>query len=603
MDDPKTIINAYLDDELTEDQLRELSAWMHRTPDNRKRFVTECYLHSQLQDIFAGEKIVREAAGPVIAESMGDAQASAGYVAFVGNAWHGTIGFFSQEIPFSLLIATVITGLGLLAGSMVYVSRPQPIAHDSRQLRPMIVETKPVREYIGRISAMVDVKWEEGSELKGRDARIEKQKSLVVLGDTLSLTSGLMEITYNTGAKVILEGPVTYTVDSRDGGFLAVGKLTARLEKKGEVGRRKVDETVNPKSLLPSLSTIHYPLFTIKTPTATVTDLGTEFGVEVDDKKVCHVETFVGLVNVTPTNARTADSSRPLSAGEAVSVDAAGVIVKKRSAASHFVRIIPQSEPAPYMKAVLEDRPLAYWPLNESPTVSWILDRSGHGCDGHFVGNVRLVRGGPFDDNRRRSAEFSGNGYIQVSQLPQSDAKKGFTIELWTKTDANNGQGTYRSPLCYRDDRGESNRTGFMFYATAENIWRFQTGTGVFWAGIDGPAVVPEQWVYLAGTFKPTLPEKDGVFQGVLKFYVNGVLAATEQCPWKPNDTMPLRIGAGMSELATAGHFYIGCIAEVAVYDRPLDENRIRMHWEIGRPTDAAVSLPGKGTSSKNKTP
>ena len=36
----------------------------------------------------------------------------------------------------------------------------------------------------------------------------------------------------------------------------------------------------NPQSPSP-LSTLHSPLFTIRTPTATVTDLGTEFGVEV----------------------------------------------------------------------------------------------------------------------------------------------------------------------------------------------------------------------------------------------------------------------------------------------------------------------------------
>ena len=29
-----------------------------------------------------------------------------------------------------------------------------------------------------------------------------------------------MEITYDTGAKVILQGPVTYEVESHDGGFL-----------------------------------------------------------------------------------------------------------------------------------------------------------------------------------------------------------------------------------------------------------------------------------------------------------------------------------------------------------------------------------------------
>ena len=41
-----------------------------------------------------------------------------------------------------------------------------------------------------------------------------------------------MEITYDTGAKVILQGPVTYEVESSHGGYLSVGKLTGRVEKK-----------------------------------------------------------------------------------------------------------------------------------------------------------------------------------------------------------------------------------------------------------------------------------------------------------------------------------------------------------------------------------
>ena len=43
-----------------------------------------------------------------------------------------------------------------------------------------------------------------------------------------------MEITYDTGAKVILQGPVTYEVESKDGGYLSLGKLTARVETRGE---------------------------------------------------------------------------------------------------------------------------------------------------------------------------------------------------------------------------------------------------------------------------------------------------------------------------------------------------------------------------------
>ena len=41
------------------------------------------------------------------------------------------------------------------------------------------------------------------------------------LSATSSPSSGLLEITYDTGAKVILQGPVTYEVESKDGGSFA----------------------------------------------------------------------------------------------------------------------------------------------------------------------------------------------------------------------------------------------------------------------------------------------------------------------------------------------------------------------------------------------
>ena len=69
---------------------------------------------------------------------------------------------------------------------------------------------------------MVDCKWHGGSR--------------VSLGQKLDLASGLMEITYDTGAKVILQGPVTYEVES-NGGYLSVGKLTGEWRRSGGAKR------------------------------------------------------------------------------------------------------------------------------------------------------------------------------------------------------------------------------------------------------------------------------------------------------------------------------------------------------------------------------
>jgi hypothetical protein len=117
-----------------------------------------------------------------------------------------------------------------------------------------------------------------------------------------------MEITYDTGAKIVLQGPATYQVESATGGYLAVGKLTAKLEKKGN------DECGMMNDELPAaqngtehstLSTRH--LFAVRTPTVTVTDLGTEFGVEVG-KDFSGVHVFTGTVELStrPGNGKAA---------------------------------------------------------------------------------------------------------------------------------------------------------------------------------------------------------------------------------------------------------------------------------------------------------
>jgi hypothetical protein len=212
-------------------------------------------------------------------------------VALSGNAIHGAWNYFSSGWPVAYLVATVIFGLGLLIGAYVHVSQPVQVAR--QPLLPSRSAAEGKDEFVGRVTGMVDCQWADPhTAVPGLVA--------VPLGRKYELAFGLMEITYNTGAKVILQGPVTYEVESKAGGYLSVGKLTARLEKKAEEN----STGSNPQSLIPnpSRSTIHHPLFTIKTPTATVTDLGTEFGVEVDKQGGTTSHVFRGLVELRPAS-------------------------------------------------------------------------------------------------------------------------------------------------------------------------------------------------------------------------------------------------------------------------------------------------------------
>ncbi len=188
----------------------------------------------------------------------------------LGNVWHGTIGYFSHEMPFSLLMGAALTGLLILVAWLVPVSRPVEIAKRSSRT-PSVV--KPRVELVGKITGMVDVKWVNDNSASFNDARVS-------LGRKYELVLGLMEITYDTGAKVILQGPVTYEVESKNGGFLPVGKLTGKVE----------DETAKG--------------FTVRTPAATVTDLGTEFGVEVSKEGHTTSHVFRGSVKLQKVSAK-----------------------------------------------------------------------------------------------------------------------------------------------------------------------------------------------------------------------------------------------------------------------------------------------------------
>ena len=111
------------------------------------------------------------------------------------------------------LVATVIFGIGLLIGSVVHVSQPEQVA---RQSVPLPSPLSSLPSIVGRITGMVDCKWETkglgigdwGLEeesrpkvhgAKGNQSLIPNPQSLVSLGDKFALASGLMEITYDTG--------------------------------------------------------------------------------------------------------------------------------------------------------------------------------------------------------------------------------------------------------------------------------------------------------------------------------------------------------------------------------------------------------------------
>ena len=111
---------------------------------------------------------------------------------------------------------------------MYQVSGPEEpaVAENRLPSLPRVESVESEEVVVGRIAAMEDC--------RGPIRTMPRSASTDCVGTRYDLTSGLMEIAYDSGARVILQGPCTYKVDSGTGGYLAVGILTARVEKKGE---------------------------------------------------------------------------------------------------------------------------------------------------------------------------------------------------------------------------------------------------------------------------------------------------------------------------------------------------------------------------------
>ena len=122
------------------------------------------------------------------------------------------------------------------------------------------------------------------------------------------------------------------------------GKLTAKLEKRSAVSGQQVRNRLIPNPYIPN------PLFAVRTPTAVVTDLGTEFGVEVRDG-LTDAHVYRGLIEVEVVDGRSGPAKAVRLHGTRLDPRAGGRANKTASVSRvpisprAFVRRLPKQVP------------------------------------------------------------------------------------------------------------------------------------------------------------------------------------------------------------------------------------------------------------------
>jgi hypothetical protein len=288
------LISDYLDDALAPDEVAELFRWIHAHPDNAARFASAVFIHRRLEHRLSAMRRLQQHAGVAMPDEQASPMSEAMPI-YAATAAKPQASPASDAPPAKVRLAlaswrvrTVAAAIVLMVGVVAFLAWP--------------------RSSPARLLAAENATWGGGAAPRRQGERLPT--------GVLVLNSGLIKIGFENGTQMLIEGPARFSVTDARAITLNQGALTAIVTPAGR-----------------GLS--------VSTPTARVTDLGTEFGVQAS-ATATRIIVFNGKVSVDRRGA--GSTSQQLSAGSAVDVSMSGI--------SHvpfqplaFKRVMPANTP------------------------------------------------------------------------------------------------------------------------------------------------------------------------------------------------------------------------------------------------------------------
>ena len=266
----------------------------------------------------------------------------------------------------------------------------------------------PTTPPVARVTGLDDCMWSEGAaEFKFGDT--------LQPGDRLQLTQGVLQLTYDTGAKVVVEGPVDLVMTTGIEAKLAAGKVAAAVPRFARG-------------------------YTILTPTAEVVDLGTEFGVEVDSAGDSEVHVFDGDVVTRAAGEHGVGALVHAKQDEAVAINGAEAEPRRiRFDGAKFVRRLVPDIPADKLPSLPITSNLALWlaadliPIEKEgePVATWpdILIGDNRFPDDAWQFDERLCPIWVRDGEGRPAVRFDGwSNYLATSPMETTNQQTAFVV-------------------------------------------------------------------------------------------------------------------------------------------------------------------------------
>jgi hypothetical protein len=520
------LVAAWLGEETSEERRTALLRELREDPVLRKEFVTEIRTFSMLQAVQSPEP-----RWLALQDEFG-----------LGNEEHTSFEHRMSEVigaqrrPF---VSSWWRPFAALAACLAVLFAVLFLWRTSR------VGTADGGEQIAVAVSVDGVHWDDAQ-------RRSLQAGQLVYAGGLRFHKGKLTLAFLSGVSVHVEGPADLTIIGPDRIACRLGNLRA-LVPDGAQG------------------------FTVETPGAAVTDLGTEFGISVEAGARAQVVVYQGSAEASLLSSDGSPRRTQLiAAKQSVEIDPrAGSIRRiepRELLAAPDLSIGSLNLHTDYPERVMAAKPLHYW---RTPSAS--ADR----IEDRVPGGQALRIEGPITPQADGSLDFSKTDTLQFLRMEGDwTPSREFAVELWFAS-----QAFHSSVLGVMQKAPTSSGELVMLELTnrgtrnplrpgrARFLYRWPPG------GADGvnlysaPLYVPYRWHHL-------VCQRRG---GVLEMYLDGCAVGETSMEGAPDTTAcTLRFGR-LNENASSPNArqFQGRIAEPAIYERSLTPQEIAAHAEM----------------------
>jgi hypothetical protein len=354
---------------------------------------------------------------------------------------------------------------------------------------------------------------------------------ILVPGSTINLRKGMLETTFSSGVRVVIEAPCVLRIIAAD--KVAVDQGSAWFE----VPQKAVG-------------------FTVETAELIVVDLGTEFGVVSSSAGNDEVHVIRGAVKVTTRIE--GGKSETLKEGEARRANDQGQLVVIDIDSKRFTDTLPARQGL-----------IGHWTFEALIDGDQAPDASGNGHTSHFEGGAGIVD----DPVRGNVLSLAGKDMVDINKvknIPNLLPHRGLTLAAWIKRTPSSSLETRYAYVIGLGQEGDNPiATLGIFNGVVTGYIEGDGNTDQVL--VTGDTLVKDGvWTHIAITFDRA--ENQAIS------YVNGVAQAS------PTDISIVGDGdldwvfGTIGRTLGSGHrqYFGGLIDDVRIYDRPLSAGEIR---------------------------